>query len=62
MPTIASRTIGAGEAARRLKMSTEHLRRLAVDGRVPYSATPYGRVYDEADIERLRQEREQRSA
>jgi len=53
--------VTASEAARRLRISGEHLRRLAVAGRIDSVRTPYGRLYDESDVERLRAEREERA-
>jgi excisionase family DNA binding protein len=55
-------TIGAGEAARRLGISAQYLGQLAAAGRIPFATTPYGRVYDAEEVERLRRQREERRA
>jgi DNA-binding transcriptional MerR regulator len=60
--SIASETIGAGEAARRLGVSAEYLRFLARAGRVPFEQSPYGRVYDSREIDALKEERERAHA
>jgi hypothetical protein len=59
MSTTLLSGIPAGEAARRLRISAEHLRRLAVAGRIDSVRTPYGRVYDPFEVERLREERDE---
>lgn len=47
----------AGEAARELKVSSSYLARLARGGLISYEATPYGRTYRRAEIERLQRAR-----
>jgi hypothetical protein len=58
------RLLEIGEAARRLAMSAEHLRRLADRGAVPVAVrTASGRrLFDPAAIESLRQERAKRGS
>jgi DNA-binding transcriptional MerR regulator len=55
--TTENDMLGAGEAARRIGVSREYLRQLADSNRVQFETTPYGRVYDPSDIERVRLER-----
>jgi hypothetical protein len=58
MTVTASQMIAAGVAARRIGVSREYLRQLAEARDVRFEMTPYGRVYDSADVERVRRERE----
>ncbi len=53
----ADTKLGAGEAARLLGFSPQYLALLARKGRVKFEATPYGRVYERSEIERLAAER-----
>ncbi len=41
-------------AARRLELSGQRLRSLAKQGRIRYTMTPLGRLFDPAEIERFR--------
>src|SRR5438067_13636 len=51
--TASEEMLAAGAAARRLGISREWLRQLADANKVRFAVTPYGRVYDPRDIERL---------
>ena len=50
------------EVARRLEISEQRVRQLATGGQLPYVATPYGRVFDPAAVQRLASERAARRA
>ena len=48
------------QVARRLGVSSEYVRDLALSGRITYCETPLGRLYDAASVEAFAQAREQR--
>lgn len=50
--------LSVGQAARSLGVSSQYVDRLARSGRLAYCATPLGRLFSEAEIERIRRERE----
>lgn len=52
--------LSRAQAARRLGIASETISKYARSGRLPYIATPLGRVYKVEDVERLRLEREAR--
>lgn len=58
MTTYPAEPLSGNEAARLARLSPERIRQLADDGRLPYFWTPLGKLYERADIERLRLERE----
>lgn len=47
-----------GEASRLLGFSPQYLGQLVRSGRIQFVQTPYGRLYDADEVERVRQERE----
>ena len=48
------------QVARRLGVSSEYVRDLALSGRITYQETPLGRLYDAASVEAFALAREQR--
>jgi excisionase family DNA binding protein len=46
-----------GQAATRLGISPERVRQLTIDGRLPCTQTPLGRLYKLSDVEALAHER-----
>jgi DNA-binding transcriptional MerR regulator len=55
MPKVA--VVTSSQAARELGVSPERVRQLAKEGRLAAIDTPLGRLFDPADVERLRLER-----
>jgi excisionase family DNA binding protein len=49
-----------GQAAKRLDVSVARVLQLVTQGRIPYTQTPLGRLYDPVTVEQLRRERMQR--
>lgn len=49
--------LSSGQAARRLGISHTHIAELARAGKVAFTPTPLGRLFDPAEIERLAEER-----
>lgn len=50
--------VAVSEAARRLLLSPDRVRGLCREGRLAFTATPYGRLIDVSSLEALRRERE----
>lgn len=48
------------ETANHLDLSVRRIIQLANEGRIKHERTPLGRLFDEADVERIRVEREER--
>ena len=55
MPPVmdASEAIGTAQTARLLGVSEGCVRQLADSDRLPFMATPFGRLFDRRDVERL---------
>ena len=49
-----------GQAARRLGISPEYVGHLALTGRLKYTSTPLGRLYDAQSVEEYAQSRAKR--
>lgn len=58
----ASEGVRIGDAARRLGVSPEWMRQLCKANRVLFVETPYGRLIDAEDLERLVRERAEKAA
>jgi excisionase family DNA binding protein len=58
VPTLSPEWLTPAEAANRLQLSGQQVRRLADAGRLEAQRTPLGRLVRAADVERLRRERE----
>jgi excisionase family DNA binding protein len=50
-----------GQVATRLGISPERVRQLTIDGRLPCTQTPLGRLYKQSDVQALAHEREART-
>jgi hypothetical protein len=52
MPSIADKLglMSAAETAARLKISTDTLKKLVAQERIPYAATPLGKLFVESEI------------
>lgn len=53
----AGSTMRVGQVARLLNVSTQRVEQLASAGRLTYSVTPLGRLYDAKSVHRLAAER-----
>jgi excisionase family DNA binding protein len=61
MVATIDRRLSRMEAARRLGVSVERVDRLARDGRLPFTMTALGKLYDPDAVQALAAERAQRS-
>ncbi len=53
----AAGSLTRGQVATRLAISPERVRQLTLAGRLPCTLTPLGRLYREADVQSLAEER-----
>jgi hypothetical protein len=57
MAVLTREWLGPSEAARELGISLSRLRLIALEGKLPYTSTPLGRLFAAEDVARLRAER-----